>query len=662
MVDRIVYSLYRLIAAGLSWLPLVSVVRLGMTLGSIALVVVIPYRRVARRNLEIAFGREKSPREIDALLREHFRLLGGNLLASVRMMKMEHEETLRTVKIENAERIEAAYNQGRGVIFAISHMANWELIAQTAPVIFRGKASTIYQRLTNPLIDAEVRTARSRLGLTLFERKEGFAKAITLLREGGGVGVLFDQHAGDKGVWSPFFNRLASTTPLVATMALRTGAALIPAALYTEAPGRWRLVISEPVEPSGDDAAVLTARLNLSLETLIRHSPADWFWVHDRWKTPRPNFLLSGYKRGAVFAPGYDRGRLSPFKIVIRSSNWLGDAVMTTPALQAIKRGRPDAHITVLVRAKLADYWRHLPEVDAVIPIEAGESPWSVARKVRQGCFDAAVILPNSVRTALEIRLAGVPLRIGYPAKWRRWLINEPLPPPRHRRKAIPARHQVHHYLELARRIGAEVLFPPEAGPEAFFPTPALRMARRPAREPGVWRLGLCPGAEFGAAKRWLPERFSQTASHVATRERCEWVLFGVGGDAPVGAAIEAAFEAGPLGSRLTNLIGKTSLTELMEMLATCDLLLTNDTGTMHLAAALGVPTVALFGSTEPRLTAPLGPGHQILRHQVECSPCFQRDCPLDFRCMEAITVEEASGAILRVLGSLSLEKPPATD
>ncbi len=646
-MDRLVYLLFRALSGLLSCLSLPGAIRAGMAVGWVLHAVAWPYRRIATRNLTIAYGHEKSRGEIAAMVRRHFILLGGNFFAGLRMSTMPICDIFKTVTIENEERFKTSSAKGRGVILLISHMGNWELIAQIAPLLFPGKSGTIYQRLSNPHIDKAIRTARVRQGLTLFERSEGFSKVIALLRAGGGVGVLVDQHAGDKGIWSPLFNRLASTSPLAATLALRTGAVLLPAALYTEGLGRWRFTVSEPLEIENRTSQEITAAMNQSLEAFIREVPEDWFWVHNRWKTPRPNFLLAGYKRGAVLPEGYDVRRLNPFRVVIRSSNWLGDAVMTLPAVAAIKQGRPDLHLTVLVRSKLADFWRRVPEVDEVIAIDAGESPWKVARKLKDGGFDAAIILPNSVRTALEVWMARIPMRVGYPAKWRRWLLDITIRPPKGRMRHRPAAHQVHHYLEIARRIGAGVEVSRSAGPEAFFDPAPLRI-QKPVKKEGLV-IGLCPGAEYGAAKRWMPERFAQTASRIARELPCEWLLFGVGGDAPIGAAIEAAFDGGATG-RMTNLIGKTTLAELMERLAGCDLLLTNDTGTMHLAAALGVPTVAIFGSTEPRLTAPLGPRHTLIRHQVECSPCFLRDCPIDFRCMDAVKVDEVVAAIHRSL------------
>jgi heptosyltransferase-2 len=163
----------------------------------------------------------------------------------------------------------------------------------------------------------------------------------------------------------------------------------------------------------------------------------------------------------------------------------------------------------------------------------------------------------------------------------------------------------------------------------------------------GNGKLALCPGAEYGPAKRWLTERFAEAAGAIATQRQAQWILFGTAKDAAIGEIISKS-----LGDKCVNRIGQTNLEQLIDELRTCRLLLTNDTGTMHLGSLLGIPTVAIFGSTEPRLTAPLGNRHIVLRHQVECSPCFLRECPIDFRCMKAVTVSEVVDAVLSMLGS----------
>lgn len=636
-MEYFVYLLYRAATAVVQALPLKFVFWLGRLLGACAYALSPKYRRLVMRNLAIAFGDEMDEKARRQLARNHFRTLGANLLSSIKVAGMKQDDLRELATVEGEEITREIVEKGQPYILVINHIGNWELFAQLIPVVLRFMhGGMIYQRLGNQYIDASVRESRARLGLTPLERKDGLREAGRILSQpGGGVGVLVDQHAGDKGIWCPFFGRLASTSPLAARLALRTRAKLIPAAVYTDGVAKWRMTILPPIEQNTDDAGVLTAEINRTLEQQIRVAPADWFWVHNRWKTPEPRFLLSSYKRGFSYPAGFDPAKSKPFRILIRSSNWLGDAVMTVPALQAIRRGRPDAHVTVLTRSKLADFWRTVVGVDDVVPIEPGEGVFAVGRKIRDR-FDVAVVFPNSVRTALEVFLGGVPRRVGFPAKWRSALLNQPYCPTKAelKRPAGPPRHQVHHYLKLARFVGADI-----DGPVRFERGPL------PPAEGEKVQLGLCPGAEYGPAKRWLPERFAEVAATVADRRNCEWLLFGTAADESVGNEI-----AGKLDDRCINLIGKTTLAELIDQLSRCALLLTNDTGTMHLAAYLGVPTVSIFGSTEPVLTGPLGEGHRVIRHHVDCSPCFLRECPLDFRCMKSIESDEVVEAILRML------------
>lgn len=627
-MDRAVFVLYRLIAVGLRLLPLGLVWWLGRLFGSVGYIVGVPYRRMALRNLRIAFGGEKSERELRRIGRAHFATLGANLLTSVKITSLSREQIRGLVEIEGLDHVAQAHAVGKGVVMVISHIGNWELFAQLYPILFSCPLGTIYQRLGNPHIDAAVRESRARLGLELFERKEGFQGATKMLRGPSVVGVLIDQHAGDAGVWCPLFGRLASTSSLAAMLALRTGAVLIPGAVHSAGPGRWKLVVDAPVPVVERDADALTARLNVALEMQIRRQPEDWFWVHNRWKTPSPKFLLATYKRGISGTP------TQPFRIAIRSTNWLGDAVMSMPAVRAIKRGRPDAHVTIVTPAKLADLWRTVAEVDDIIPIEAGDNVFAVGRKLRDR-FDVAVVFPNSFRSALEVWLAKIPRRVGYPGHRRARLLNQVFREKKAKKAKRPL-HQVHHYLALAEFIGADA-----TGAIA----PESRKPKAESRKP---RIGVVPGAEYGPAKRWLPERFAEVIGSISA----EWVLFGVAKDREVVDTILAPCSS-EVKSTITDVVGQTTLHELIERLRLCDVVLTNDTGTMHLAASLGVPVVALFGSTEPSLTGPLGDQHTILRKHVECSPCFLRECPIDFRCMKRIesreVVEAINGRLARI-------------
>ncbi|HKS31187.1 MAG TPA: lipopolysaccharide heptosyltransferase II, partial [Chthoniobacterales bacterium] len=568
---------------------------------------------------------------LNQLARRHFRRLGANLLCSAKLIQMPPEKILEHVEVENIESMAREFRAGVPVVLILSHLGTWEVFAQLMPK-FVGfvRNSSVYQGLGNRFIDKHVRETRSQTGLELFDRHDGFEPVIELLRSGGGVGVLSDQHAGDHGVWTPFFGRLASTSPLPALLAKRTRAALIAAGVYTTGRARWRMVFTERFDQTGASVAVSTSKINQVIEQQIRHAPEDWFWVHNRWKTPQPNFLLAHYKRGIYVPPGISARDLKPFRLLIRSSNWLGDAVMSVPAVRAIKDGRPDVHVTIAAPDKIAAVWKLIPQVDAIIPLP-NDSLFSVVRLLKQqGPFDAAILFPNSLRVALETWLSGIPRRVGYHGHSRSWLVDQIVREPR---KPGPPPHHSLRFLRIARDCGAET---------SKIELPPLNQTSNIKQQT---LLGLCPGAEYGPAKRWLPDRFAEAAAKINAQSSAQWILFGTKNDVAIGEQIAAA-----IGDRCVNRIGQTTLDQLIDELQKCRLLLTNDTGTMHLAALLGVPVVAIFGSTEPRLTAPLGDGHTILRHHVECSPCFLRDCPIDFRCMKAISADEVAAAVQSML------------
>jgi len=625
MLDFCIYLLYRAGTAIASAVPLRVLFVLGNFMGFIGWLLLPQYRWLARRNLKIAFGNEKSPRELDRICRRHFQRTGASFLCGTKLGSMSPEKLARYVEAENADAVHQHLRAGRPVIVLLSHIGNWEVTGPLVPHYFHyARVGTVYQKLRNRYLDRDVNRKRARTGAELFDRSEGFHKPIELLRSGGLVGILGDQHAGDHGLWTPFFGRLASTSPLAALLAKRTGAAVIALAVYTVGPARWRLVFTPLTDSAGASVNSVTFEANEMIEQEIRKAPEDWFWVHNRWKTPKPQFLLTNYKRGIYVPPG---AKLKPFRILIRAANWLGDSIISVPAVRAIKAGRPDAHIAVAAPQKIASVWKLVPDVDEVLALES-RSLFSVVKKIRaQAAFDVAILFPNSLRSALEVWFAGIPRRVGFPGHRRRWLLNQIVAEEQRRG---PIQHQVYRYLRMARELGA-----PQAPPEVRKFLPRIKTNGAPAK------LGLCPGAEYGPAKRWLPERFAEVAVAIAEQRPVQWILFGTTADQERGAAIESA-----LGAHCLNRIGQTTLEQLAAELGECALLLTNDTGTMHLATLLGVPVVAVFGSTEPALTGPLGNSQIIVRHHVECSPCFLRECPIDFRCMKAITVEEVVAAV----------------
>jgi lipopolysaccharide heptosyltransferase II len=642
MLDFLSYLFYRALAAVVAALPLRLLFVIGNITGFFSWLILGKYRRLARHNLRIAFGAEKSSRELGCLARRNFQRLSTNLLSSIKLSAAPFETLKKRIVIENFEVLDRHLRAGRPVVLVLSHLGNWELVAQIVPRLLADfRISTVYQKLENRFIDQYVHRLRAHTGAQLFDRKEGFQKPIELLRAGGLIGILSDQHAGDHGLWAPFFGRLASTSPLPALLAKRTNAVIVAAALYTDGVARWRLVVEPALDTKNESVESLTFKTNEIIAQQVRRAPEDWFWLHNRWKTPCPNFLLARYKRGVYLPATIPAKDLQPFRILIRASNWLGDSVISVPAIRAIKTGRPDAHITIAAPKKIAAIWKLVPEVDEIIPLP-NRGLFAAVRAIRrQPRFDVAVVFPNSLRSALEVWLSGIPRRVGYRGHSRKWLLNQIVP---ENERVGPPEHQAFHYLRIAKNLGAEIsgeFIASKKMPNAQRPTPNAQFSTLNSQ----LLVGLCPGAEYGPAKRWLPERFAEAATSIAMQRDVKWILFGTKKDAAIGEKICTT-----LGDHCVNRIGQTTIQQLIDELRECRLLLTNDTGTMHLASLLGVPVVAIFGSTEPRMTGPLGDGHVILRHQVECSPCFLRQCPIDFRCMKAVTVQEAVDAVLSML------------
>jgi heptosyltransferase-2 len=358
---------------------------------------------------------------------------------------------------------------------------------------------------------------------------------------------------------------------------------------------------------------------------------------------------------------------------------------MTTPALQRLREALPQAHFTLLTHEKLADLWQRHPSVDTVITFSPHEGPGSVARRLRAGSFQTALVLPNSPRSALEVWLARIPQRIGYARPCWSWLLTQAFaprpgksrmskrsvsevrrlvsfpaaaPPPTTPRPQDRTIHQIHDYLHLASALDAN----PEPLPPKLEITAAeiqqtehallagLRM-KTAAAAPGQHSilLGLNPGAEYGPAKRWPAANFAAVVREISRKfGNCAWLAFGGSRDRLVCSEIARLADCDVL-----NLAGQTSLRQLMALLRLCRVLLTNDSGPMHVAAALGTPVVVPFGSTSPELTGPGLPGdprHQLLQSAAPCAPCFRRVCPIDFRCMAGIGPERVIAAVSRAI------------
>lgn len=329
---------------------------------------------------------------------------------------------------------------------------------------------------------------------------------------------------------------------------------------------------------------------------------------------------------------------MSPKKILIRGPNWVGDAVLAIPALKAVRSNFPEAEITLLVRPWVAGLFTSAPFIDKVWteakPSRLGD--WTrITRDIRALEFDIALLLPNSFESALMMFLARVPRRVGYATDGRTWMLTNSIDPP------TDSRHLVYYYLDLAKALqgGAD---PPSIEIEATSEERAN--ARNLLHAEGIPHanrfLVLNPGAAYGSAKRWHEDRFAEVADILAGEMGLDVALIGSEDERPVAEQIRDRMK-----SRTAVLNGKTSLETLIGVLAESSLMITNDSGPMHIAAALGVPTVAVFGSTDERVTAPFGPRTRVVKNPVECSPCLLRECPIDHRCMNGVTVEDVCKA-----------------
>ncbi len=323
-------------------------------------------------------------------------------------------------------------------------------------------------------------------------------------------------------------------------------------------------------------------------------------------------------------------------KILIRAVNWLGDAVMTTPAIGAVREFFPNAHISVLATPLVAELFTYHPWVDQVVVYDrkgrhrGAGGRLRLSAELKRHAFDLAIILPNSLDAALLPWLARVPRRLGLRSDGRGLLLNYGVP----KRQQVTTGHQSEAYLSLLAHYGITA----SAKPQLLATSPAedaaaARLLSAGGIGPGEYVVGINPGATYGSAKRWYPERFAAVADTLAGRWGAKIVLTGGSGEAGIAADIARTMSAPVL-----DLAGKTGVRELMAVIKRCNFFVTNDSGPMHIAAAFGVPLVAVFGSTDSSTTYPLAEHAVLVREQVDCAPCMKRECPTDHCCMTAVT------------------------
>lgn len=332
-------------------------------------------------------------------------------------------------------------------------------------------------------------------------------------------------------------------------------------------------------------------------------------------------------------------------KILVRGTNWIGDAVMTLPAVASVRAAYPGAHLAILAKPPVTEIYRLFSGANEIIPyhnqFDTPVGVFRLARALRQKKFDAAILLQNAIEAAIMSVAAGIHVRAGYNSDGRGFLLTHAV----RRNEAIFKVHQIDYYLEMVKALGSA----PVARTmhlETFI-SPATATEVMAQYLPGENRniIGLAPGATYGPAKRWLPERFAEAADRLSSDLNAQVVLFGSKADRATADEVQKHAR-----TDMINLAGITHLRETIYLISRCRIFMSNDSGLMHVAGALNIPTVAIFGSTNPVTTSPPGEKTILVRKPVPCSPCLKRTCPTDFSCMTSVTVEDVLEAAQTLL------------
>ena len=333
-----------------------------------------------------------------------------------------------------------------------------------------------------------------------------------------------------------------------------------------------------------------------------------------------------------------DKSRIN--RILIRGTNWVGDAIMTLPALEAVRGNFPSSTLAVLARPWVIPLLENHPGVDHLLPLRKGRGYLTdlveiirMAGHIRRLRFDLAILFQNAFEAALLTFLGGIGLRIGYNTDGRRLLLSHAVI----RNDEILRQHQVEYYLSILRAVGWEAR---SKDPDLFVGEKDEESIRSLLLSNGIgdndFLLGLGPGAIFGPAKRWPYERFAVIGDWAVERWGAKVLVMGSEKEKEICEALRGSMKYAP-----RNLCGMTTLGEAMALVRRCDFFVTNDSGLMHMAAALNVPTVAVFGSTDPVATGPRNKNARIVKHDMDCSPCLKPYCPIDYGCMLAIEPDE---------------------
>lgn len=467
----------------------------------------------------------------------------------------------------------------------------------------------IFRPLNNKSLDQWIKKTRERFGLKLLSRREGFSEAINILKRNGTVGILFDQNAGDPGILGTFFERLASTTQLPDLLANKTHSANY--ITYTERKGFWKAKIHAEKLPNIQETP-LRISANNWLENKLKENDnfcSDWLWYHHRWRTQ-----CAFYKRFRIDAKkmDIDLKNLKPkTQFWFRLPNWLGDVIMTLPLLKAVKKGRPDAHITLLAQKPLIPLLEKLKIADQYIALPPKNWKYFFPFwKLRKLYPDMHFLFTNSERGDLEALIIGAPQRFGMERpKKKRYLLTHTWKMPQNFDETL--NHQTYTWNYCLSHFGLRQ--EPDLSP--FINLSPVQSPTTAAYPPTI---GLICGTENNPQKRWPVESWKALIELIIRNyPQYKIHLYGTANDKAITQQVAKDFDD----AVVLDLAGRTDLIKFAEGLTRCKVVICNDTGGMHLANALGTPVVAIFGPTNPIRTGPIFDTKKIILQPDECPP-----------------------------------------
>ena len=597
--------------------------RLGRAEGAVAGFLLPQPRNIVERNLRIVLNPALRGKELQKLSRENFKRTIANFLCSAKTATLTDEQLKHCVTVGGHEQFAAPVLEGRGQVCAIAHSGNWEALARIRafyPEVER--YGSMYRQFDNPLMEEYVYQRRTERGTQMFSKEGGIKAPMKMLKEGGALGVLSDQFVW-AGVYVPFFGKVTGTTPLPALLRKRAGADMVAIAVRTDAPGHWIADMGNVVDFSGSDGSLAgdTIEVNRGLETLIRESVLDVFWMHHRWKSI-DRFAPQDKKTAALL----ENMELKPYRILVAVPGALDEALATVPLIRALKTVRCDMQVNVICPSAQMGIWKTVPEVTHVLPhdsLKQLREALAADEFYNDGPLDLGVMLDGDMETlkALEpygpMMFSGLDTHPG--VRKYKFRVKAPV------LRAAPPAHRVQLYLQLGGLHGLDV------GKPSLFPV------KKAAPAEGAPIL-IAPFSRLGSASEWSREQWTELVSLLPGRT--------------VLAALEEDRErAAALAEHLNVELAVGAPEALFSVMDGASAAVAVDGDFPSLCSFRGLPVVTLFSTRLPDVYRPMGTFNRSLYSHQCCSPCFRKDCDRDVPCNRHIAVREVLDALREISG-----------